>query len=128
MLIKSLIPYYTYFLAIQKCNKNSNHTIHGLWIDYTKGGYPEFCNITRFDVNELNGIKKDLDKFWPSCYDKNEGLWEHEWQKHGTCFNTKMSLFFYFNKTLELYKTNIDKVYSCNQKECLIPIEYIDLN
>jgi ribonuclease T2 len=122
MLITSLIEYYTYFLAVQKCHENSNYTIHGLWIDYNKGGYPEFCDLTKFDINELNNIRVELDKYWISCYDNNEKLWEHEWQKHGTCFNTNMSLFFYFNKTLELYKTKIDKVNLCDKKECLIPI------
>ena len=128
MLVKSLIPYFSYFLAIQKCHKESNYTIHGLWIDYERGGYPAFCNRTNFNVSELNDLRKDLDSYWPSCYGKSEGLWEHEWQKHGTCFNTNMTLHLYFEKTLELYKNKINDVQSCHKKECLIPVDFIELD
>jgi len=127
MLVKSLIEYYTYFLAIQKCKNNKNYTIHGLWIDYATSGYPEFCNRTKFDANELSHIKNDLNIYWPSCYGKSEGLWEHEWQKHGTCFNTNMTLKFYFEKTIDLYKKKNEKVSLCKKKECLIPISFIVL-
>lgn len=128
MLVTSIIPYFSYFLAIQKCPHHSNHTIHGLWIDFQRGGYPEFCNKTIFNLDELHDLRKDLDTLWPSCYSKNEGLWEHEWKKHGTCFYPNISFHSYFKKTLELYKNKIAKVHSCNKNECLIPIEFIELD
>lgn len=128
MLSTSLISYFTYFLAIQKCNHNSNYTIHGLWIDFKRGGYPEFCNKTIFDVDKLKDLQKDLDHYWPSCYGNNQGLWEHEWKKHGTCFNPKFSFHAYFKKTLDLYKNKIKDVKACKKNECLIPIEFVELD
>ncbi len=125
MQITSLIPYFTYYLALQKCHHNSNYTLHGLWIDYSKGGYPQFCNNTAFDPNELLPIYKNLNRYWGSCYGSNEGLWEHEWKKHGTCFSPAFSLKEYFNKTLHLYfKTN---THNCQHKDCLIAIDSIDI-
>jgi len=129
MNLTSLISYYTYFLAVQKCKKNDNYSIHGLWIDYNKGGYPVYCNMTdKFDIIELNEFKYELDEKWYSCYGKSETLWEHEWDKHGTCFYPKMNLKYYFNKTLELYNQKQDYMKEkCTEKECLIPIEFIEL-
>lgn len=127
MLVTSIISYFSYFLAIQKCHHNSNYTIHGLWIDFERGGYPQFCNKTVFNVNELDDIRQDLDSYWPSCYGNSEGLWEHEWEKHGTCFDKHMTLHHYFKQTLDIYKKKIDDVNSCTKKECLIPIEFLEI-
>jgi ribonuclease I len=124
-MIKALVPFFTYFLAVQKCHHNSDYTIHGLWIDYQRGGYPEFCKPAHFDVNELKTLKPTLDLYWPSCFGKNEGLWEHEWKKHGTCFNLNNgTMIKYFNSTLNLFLTHKEELRKCNQQNCLIPIEY----
>jgi ribonuclease I len=125
MLVTSVIPYYAYFLALQKCHSTSNYTIHGLWIDYKKGGYPEFCNRTTFNVTELHDIRRELDIHWPSCQGANQGLWEHEWKKHGTCFKS-MSLHSYFKTTVDIYKKkNVNTI--CNKHDCLIPVEHVEI-
>lgn len=128
MKFTGLISYYTYFLAVQRCDKNDTHTIHGLWIDYTKGSYPEYCNKSdKFNLNELIEIKSELDKKWNSCYGNTEKLWKHEWLKHGTCFYPKMSLKYYFTKTLKLFDIKNELIKTCQKKECLIPIDFIEL-
>lgn len=127
MNLSALIPYYTYFLAIQKCNKQSNYTIHGLWIDYYNRSYPQFCNNLPFNLNELKHLRNDLDVKWKSCYgnkEASEEFWKHEWDKHGTCFYPKMNLTYYFSKTLELFNK---KYYFCDKKECLIEIDFVEL-
>lgn len=129
MKLTDLIQFYTYFLAIQKCKKSSNYTIHGLWIDYHNRSYPQFCNMTdKFNLNELTELKDNLYKKWDGCYGNSEDLWEHEWDKHGTCFHPKMNLKYYFEKTLFLFDTKKDYIKEyCNTRECLIPIEYTEL-
>jgi ribonuclease T2 len=119
-----LIKYFTYYLALQKCNKKSNYTIHGLWIDYNRGGYPEYCNKTEFDISLLNPIRNDLEKYWPGCYGNNKDLWEHEWRKHGTCFYPRIGLVEYFNKTLQLF---LQKGANNCIGACMIQIDYDEL-
>lgn len=117
-----LIHYFTYYLALQKCHNNSPYTIHGLWIDYARGGYPEFCKKTTFNETVLYPIQNSLHKNWPGCYGKSNDLWKHEWLKHGTCFYPYLDLFKYFNTTLHLFSI-IDSSH-CKNKDCLIPIDY----
>lgn len=117
----ALIRYFTYFLALQKCKNSSDYSIHGLWIDYAKGGYPEFCHRTNFNSSELTPINNRLNDIWKSCWGGNEGLWEHEWKKHGTCFEQNYTLIEYFNKTLNLYDENYP-FKQCNKQECLIQV------
>jgi ribonuclease I len=123
--MNALIRYYTYYLALQKCNTHSNYTIHGLWIDYTRGGYPQFCGHTPFELDKLNNMVSEMKRVWPSCYgDDGVGLWEHEWKKHGTCFPGTPSIVEYFNKTLELYKFHEHYFYKiCTRKDCMIPVD-----
>ncbi|XP_011502719.1 PREDICTED: ribonuclease Oy-like [Ceratosolen solmsi marchali] len=82
--------------------------IHGLWP--TKNGTlgPFFCNRSLpFDFNALHSIREQLELKWINIYkdDKPYRLWQHEWEKHGTCsvdlksLNTEKK---YFKKGLEL--------------------------
>jgi ribonuclease I len=128
MNLTGLIPYYTYFLAIQKCNKHSDYTIHGLWIDYFNRSYPQFCNNIPFKMSDLKEYENELNIKWKSCYGDSEGLWKHEWDKHGTCFYPKMNLTYYFNKTLELFDHKQSYIKeNCEKHECLIEIDFIEL-
>lgn len=81
-------------------------TIHGLWDDLCDGSYHQFCNpdleiadsesIADLLVNDFG--RRDLldimEKFWINNDKSNvqgggsASLWEHEFNKHGTCFNT----------------------------------------
>lgn len=117
---KSIIKYFTYLLALQKCCKECDYTIHGLWIDYTRGGYPQFCNKEPYNESVIQPLKPSLDKYWESCWGDNSDLWEHEWKKHGTCFYPAVSVPRYFNVTLELYHKLKHKCEKNTEKDCYI--------
>ena len=122
----SLVTYYKYFLAIQKCHKDGDYTIHGLWIDYYNRSYPEFCNNTPFKLHDLDTLRDDLNVKWRSCWGDSVQLWKHEWDKHGTCFYPKMNVSYYFSRTLELFDKH--KAHTkCNDHQCLIEIDYIEI-
>lgn len=63
-------------------------TVHGIWPTKlgTKG--PNFCNKTwNFDPLALLPLEQQLNIYWLNI-EKNTphfSLWEHEWEKHGTC-------------------------------------------
>ena len=67
--------------------KNS-WTIHGIWPTQYHTIGPLFCNDSwAFDMNELTPIENDMTEKWINI-EKNtplDGLWSHEWEKHGTC-------------------------------------------
>lgn len=63
-------------------------TIHGIWPTRKGEIGPNFCNKTaKFDVDELQPIKSDLEEYWPNIHTdaEEDSLWKHEWLKHGTC-------------------------------------------
>ena len=86
-----------------------NHfTIHGLWPQYSTGGYPSDCTDEPFNSTVLDVIGMDtFNTYWPnvksaptdSDYDS---FWEHEWTKHGTC--SGLSQYDYFNDSFNLIK------------------------
>lgn len=105
-------------------------TIHGLWDDLCDGSYDQFCqpdleftdadNITDILVNQYHQkqMYETMLKVWVNNEGGDEGsisLWEHEFNKHGTCFNTLRPKCFkgkytrfenavaYFQKTLEVW-------------------------
>lgn len=122
--MNSLIPYFTYFLALQKCSKYSDYTIHGLWIDYTSGGYPEFCNNVTFNYNELSPLLPKLNSVWKGCIGDSKRLWEHEWKKHASCIPDNITIYDYFFTTLRLYDTYYPRFSQlCQTRECLIKVE-----
>lgn len=112
-------------------NSENVFTIHGLWDDLCDGSYHEFCRpeLEFSDSDDLEDIivnqfgRSDLysvmSKYWINTENsnvKNGGsqlLWEHEYNKHGTCFNTLRPACFtgdyqthenaiaYFQKTVE---------------------------
>uniref|UniRef100_A0A336MN48 CSON014506 protein n=1 Tax=Culicoides sonorensis TaxID=179676 RepID=A0A336MN48_CULSO len=63
-------------------------TIHGIWPTKLNTIGPAFCNNSaKFDPNQIKPIESQLEQFWKNV-EKNtkpESLWQHEWQKHGTC-------------------------------------------
>ena len=91
-----------YDLALQRCNRNS-FTIHGLWPELTTHSWPEFCHKTEFKLEAIQPLVPTMNEIWTSCEQNkpNEGLWEHEWLRHGTC--TGLSQFDFFNRTISLY-------------------------
>lgn len=112
----------------------STFTIHGLWNDLCNGSYNQYCqpdwevdnakdNLTyligeKFDKPELLKI---MQKYWINTLKSNVedqasiALWEHEYNKHGTCMNTLLPSCFvgdyqefenavnFFEKTVEIW-------------------------
>lgn len=119
--------------------EHNEWTIHGIWpSQYHKIG-PEFCNDKLpFNSTALESLKEKLQEKW---IDIEKGktsysLWQHEWDKHGTCaveleqLNTEIK---YFTKGLELLsiydmknilaKANIIPGQTYNKTEILNAIE-----
>ena len=99
-------------------------TIHGLWPDNCDGTYDAYCDPARTYTN-LSSIvsaagSTDLlnymSIYWKDYRGDDETLWEHEWDKHGTCISTlepgcysnyksQEEVVAYFQKTVDLFKT-----------------------
>ncbi|GKT29848.1 Ribonuclease T2-like protein [Aduncisulcus paluster] len=81
----------------------NSFTIHGNWPENSDRSYPENCGGTSWDENLIMDLYNDLIVNWPD-YNSSEGkdgcnssfidakkthhvdyLWEHEFNKHGTC-------------------------------------------
>jgi ribonuclease T2 len=61
--------------------------MHGLWpsrIGSAANSYPCQCDERPFDKSQLASIQDQVNKYWPS-FKGDDGFWEHEWTKHGTC-------------------------------------------
>ncbi|KAG8223489.1 hypothetical protein J437_LFUL004957 [Ladona fulva] len=63
-------------------------TVHGIWPTKYGTHGPGYCNSTwRFDEEKIIPIEKQLNQYWPNIQNGTSryALWEHEWEKHGTC-------------------------------------------
>ncbi|VDM98151.1 unnamed protein product [Thelazia callipaeda] len=83
--------------------------IHGLWL--VDNSYPQYCDREKkFDIKKVECIKAQLEISWPNLFTHKSvsSLWEHEWEKHGTCavsvdrVNEEVK---YFNESLKLLQT-----------------------
>ena len=63
--------------APQQCSvgKQLDFVLHGLWPPYDRG-YPSYCS----DESMAYDLRDDFVGLYPS-----EKLYDHEWEKHGTC-------------------------------------------
>ena len=75
------------------------YSIHGLWVDYVQGGYPQYCKKVTYNEDKLAPLMDDMETYWK---EGNHQLWKHEWVKHGSCFKD-MDEYQYFKKALDLY-------------------------
>lgn len=57
--------------------KRFGFVLHGLWPQYTNGGFPESCSTSNRLDPEAQALGRSI---FPS-----EKLVAHEWQRHGTC-------------------------------------------
>lgn len=98
-------------------------TIHGLWPDHCDGTYDSYCDRSReYDnLGDIIGAADPelldyMETYWKSNNGDDEGFWEHEWNKHGTCINTlnppcytnytpQEEAVDYFQKTVDLFKS-----------------------
>lgn len=71
-------------------------TLHGLWPDRCDGSYPQFCdnsmqlhNITSslLAAGETD-LYQAMSTVWLDNRGHNEHFWQHEWNKHGSCYST----------------------------------------
>ncbi|PTU21778.1 hypothetical protein P175DRAFT_0515837 [Aspergillus ochraceoroseus IBT 24754] len=98
-------------------------TIHGLWPDHCNGGFDQFCDSTRKYSNIslilVDAGRRDLldemTMYWKDWKGDDAHLWEHEWNKHGTCVSTlethcysdyfpQEEVVDYFDKAVELFR------------------------
>lgn len=74
---------------------NETFTLHGLWPDNCDGTYEQFCDddldisnakliVQQFDQQ----LYDDMSTYWKDYKGNDESLWEHEFNKHGTCVKT----------------------------------------
>lgn len=69
-------------------------TIHGLWPDNCDGTYAQFCDPSREVGNAEMLVESDpnlfryMKKYWKDYQGNDSSLWEHEFNKHGTCMST----------------------------------------
>ncbi|KAJ1409971.1 ribonuclease T2-like protein [Ochromonadaceae sp. CCMP2298] len=85
----------------------TNHfTMHGLWPQYTAGGYPADCTTEAYDEKSAYAVGFDtMTNYWPEVeYSETDpeytSFWNHEWTKHGTC--TGLAQTAYFQNTIDL--------------------------
>ena len=43
---------------------NTYFNIHGLWPEYKNGSWPQYCNISKFNITKLYPIKQQLMTYW----------------------------------------------------------------
>jgi ribonuclease T2 len=75
----------------QQCGKQLGFVLHGLWPQYNRG-WPQNCTNEAFD-------RSMMDKF-PNLYPSTK-LYEHEWEKHGTCSGLSQEKFHEFSQQLK---------------------------
>ncbi|ODV78705.1 ribonuclease T2 [Suhomyces tanzawaensis NRRL Y-17324] len=73
-------------------------TLHGLWPDNCDGTYAQFCDSSLNLKGDVKSIIVDQYKDqalydlmvanWKNYNGNDESLWEHEYNKHGTCIRT----------------------------------------
>jgi len=77
---------------------NDSFTVHGLWPDNCAmdGSYQQNCN-SKLNVGSVTNVLKsfgedellsNMTKYWKNINGNDASLWQHEFNKHGTCVNT----------------------------------------
>ncbi len=120
-----------YVIYLRKCNYNDEYMISRLQYQYDIEHYPIYCNsnTNKFDLNNIEHMRINLEQDWGICeydykyeyinnYNKHNKLIEDIWYNYGSC--TNMTMFEYYNKTLELFYWYKHKFYDCvyNNFEC----------
>uniref|UniRef100_A0A7S3HT29 Uncharacterized protein n=1 Tax=Spumella elongata TaxID=89044 RepID=A0A7S3HT29_9STRA len=107
-------PQYCYGTSYPGCKDpqpywGDHFTMHGLWPEYSTGGYPQTCTKEPYDKASADYVGwDDMTKYWPEVeYNPSDPnytqFWDHEWTKHGTC--TGLSQNDYFQTTINLIKS-----------------------
>ena len=80
----------------QQCGGPRRHgfVVHGLWPQYSKGGYPAQCAAPQ---PVPSAVVEDMLPLMPS-----RKLIQHEWTRHGTCDGSEPAA--YFGRTRQAYE------------------------
>ncbi len=118
--------YNYYEFAVQKWCSHS-YMIHGLWPQIDTDSYPTYCEEVEYTEPD-SGLLETMYQEWNGC---DDSLWNHEWQKHGSCMKIQNNITEndFFNITLQLfnsYKYLLDK--NCNTKDDNCIMGYFDLD
>jgi len=78
---------------VQQCNSGKKYgfVLHGLWPQYNQG-YPSNCSTQK--------LPADLKAEFPTLY-PSEKLYDHEWEKHGTCSGLEPAQYLALSKNLK---------------------------
>lgn len=78
---------------VQQCNSGKKYgfVLHGLWPQYNQG-YPSNCSTQK--------LPADLKAEFPTLY-PSEKLYDHEWEKHGTCSGLEPEQYLALSKELK---------------------------
>ncbi|WOK94253.1 extracellular ribonuclease LE-like [Canna indica] len=86
----------------------SDFGIHGLWPNYNDGSYPSNCDPNSpYDPSKISDLLGSMGANWPTlACPSGDGskFWSHEWEKHGTCSESKLEQHSYFEAALNLKK------------------------
>ena len=117
-LINSENVYNYYELAVQKwCS--SEYMIHGLWPQINSTSYPENCKTVSY-TEPTGSLLTDMNTYWHKCDDT---LWEHEWEKHGSCMQEQINIDenTFFNTTLNIFLENQNLLNRCDgDDDCIM--------
>jgi hypothetical protein len=60
-----------------------------------------------------------MNTYWHKCDDT---LWEHEWEKHGSCVKEQnnMDEYTFFNITIMLFLENKELIINCKEDDCIL--------
>lgn len=103
-----------------QCDPGKGHgfTLHGLWPQYTAGGWPSFCRTS--ERNPSRAMTNDMADIMGTS-----GLAWHQWKKHGTC--TGLSARAYYDLSREAYgKVNRPTVLRKLKKDITLPASVIE--
>lgn len=122
---ESVNLYNYYELSVQKwCS--SDYMIHGLWPQINATDYPVNCKNVSY-IQPSGSLLVDMNTYWSSC---DNTLWEHEWEKHGSCMQlqTNMTEDDFFNTALSLFLDNTKLLDTCKGDDCILGCFDLDYN
>mmetsp|Transcript_11475 Transcript_11475/g.17394 ORF Transcript_11475/g.17394 Transcript_11475/m.17394 type:complete len:258 (+) Transcript_11475:80-853(+) len=88
-----------------------NITIHGIWQNFYGGGWALNCpSDVTLQIVDIAHIEHVLRMVWPTLeenkFKTDFQFWEHEWTKHGTCWQNVVNVTQYFETALSWYDTD----------------------
>ncbi|XP_058758301.1 ribonuclease MC-like [Vicia villosa] len=87
------------------CVRNpKNFSLHGLWPSHLSGRSPMNCPpLGGFQITSVQTLFPRINNSWPEIKKgEEERFWREEWDKHGTCSQSKFPVFDYFKLALDI--------------------------